>query len=277
MINMRHTTSVRRGRTVGLKRSRRGLVPRQPSAVPVGRGLVPRRPFSRPEGPSFSRPAVRQPFWPTQANYIIIFWLLVFTVTAAAYTLAPIYNAAQAADAAVDVPVDVAVPPSPPGRGVGVRAPSAVPPPWSATEDPFRRVAMKALAGEFGKLRPWQAAAYERGLRLGTECRHVWLTQYGPWEGYKGADYHIAANPRYLPMNSVVWLDKPGQLRVVTNRGADYNDRVACAPTTQWVTITGGKQVRGKGCAHWVDLWTRYRGQYNLDTTTANAYVIPYR
>ena len=124
--------------------------------------------------------------------------------------------------------------------------------------DPLQRCATKALAGCFGKLAPWQTAAYRHYLAHGAEKRRVWLTQYGRWEGYRGAPYHIAANPRHLPMGSVVWLSKPGALRVVTNRGAGYNDAIA----------------RRRGCDHWVDLWTRWRGEYGLDTTTADCYVL---
>jgi hypothetical protein len=125
------------------------------------------------------------------------------------------------------------------------------------SKDPLQRCAQKALRGDY-KLKPWQTAAYQWYVQHGAVKRHVWLTQYGPWEGYHGAPYHIAANPQHLPMGSVVWLSKPGALRVVTNRGADYNDPIA----------------RHNGCAHWVDLWTRYRGEYGLDTTTADCYVI---
>jgi hypothetical protein len=124
--------------------------------------------------------------------------------------------------------------------------------------DPLQRAATRAMRGDFGRLKPWQAVWYARALETQPDSRRVWLTQYGPWENYQGDDYHIAANPRYMLPGTVVWLSKPGQLRVVTNRGASYNDAVA----------------RRRGCAHWVDLWTRYRGQYGLDTTTCEAYVL---
>lgn len=139
--------------------------------------------------------------------------------------------------------------------------------------DPFTTCATRALAGEFGPLKPWQRAAYERGLVHAHKDR-VWLTQYGPWDPgrYKGAPYHIAAN--VLPRESVVWLEKPGQLRVVTNCGAAYNDRVARADPSEWVRLPKGKKVKGKGCDYWADLWTRYKGEYGLDTTTCDAWVI---
>jgi hypothetical protein len=124
--------------------------------------------------------------------------------------------------------------------------------------DALQRCATRALRGDYGHLAPWQASWYAKALATQPQPRRIWLTQYGPWEGYAGDDYHIAANPRYMVPGTVVWLSKPGQLRVVTNRGADYNDRVA----------------RSHGARHWVDLWTRYRGQYGLNTTTCDAYVL---
>jgi hypothetical protein len=126
--------------------------------------------------------------------------------------------------------------------------------------DPLQRSATRAMRGDFGRLKPWQSAWYARALETQPDSRRVWLTQYGMWgpQHYQGDDYHIAANPRYMVRGTVVWLSKPGQLRVVTNRGASSNDAVA----------------RRRGCEHWVDIWTRYRGQYGLDTTTCEAYVL---
>lgn len=127
---------------------------------------------------------------------------------------------------------------------------------YTTTTDPLQAAARKALDGQFGPLRPWQRHWYEVALQHPAEVRTVWLTQYGPWEGYAGDDYHIAANPRYMPLGTVVWLNKPGKLCVVTNRGASFNDRIA----------------KSKGCDHWIDLWTRYKKQYGLNTTTAKAW-----
>lgn len=135
---------------------------------------------------------------------------------------------------------------------------SPAPAPQTLPADPLQRCATRALAGDYGHIAPWQASWYAKALVTEPTPRRVWLTQYGPWEGYAGDDYHIAANPRYMVPGTVVWLSKPGRLSVVTNRGASSNDRIA----------------RRRGCAHWVDLWTRYRGQYGLDTTTCDAYVL---
>lgn len=67
----------------------------------------------------------------------------------------------------------------------------------------------------------------------------VWITNYGPWEGFKGDSYHIACNK--LPAGTVVWLAGDRQLKVVTNRGSSRNDSVA----------------RRKGGEFWVDRWTK--------------------
>lgn len=135
-------------------------------------------------------------------------------------------------------------------------SPAHAPPAPAMPTDPLQRCATRAMRGEFGPLTAWQASWYAQALVTQPTSRRVWLTQYGPWEGYGGDDYHVAAN--VLPRGTVVWLSKPGQLRVVTNRGARSNDRHA----------------RSHSCAYWMDLWTRYRGQYGLDTTTCRVYVL---
>jgi len=73
----------------------------------------------------------------------------------------------------------------------------------------------------------------------------VWRTFYGPWDSgrYKGAPWHIAANPAYLKPGTVVWLEKDRRLVVVTNRGASSNDRAA----------------RENGAEFWIDRWTAQR------------------
>lgn len=126
--------------------------------------------------------------------------------------------------------------------------------------DPLQRCATRALAGEFGPLRPWQARWYAQALATQPRPRRVWQTQYGEWDPgrYRGDRYHIAANPRHLQRGSVVWLSKPGILCVVTNRGADSNDRIA----------------KAHGCDHWVDLHTAYEGQYGLGSATCDAYLL---
>lgn len=106
--------------------------------------------------------------------------------------------------------------------------------------------ARKALAT--GKLATWERNWYAQIVAGTVQPRRVtvWQTQYGPYEGYPGDTYHIAANPKYLPKGTVVWLASTGRLHVVTNRGADFNDRIA----------------RKRGAAFWVDRWERVEGTY---------------
>ena len=111
---------------------------------------------------------------------------------------------------------------------------------------PLQVHARKALAT--GKLAKWERAWYETIVAGTVQPKRVtvWQTQYGPYEGYPGDTYHIAANPKYLPKGTVVWLPSTGRLMVVTNRGADFNDRIA----------------RKRGAAVWVDRWERVAGTY---------------
>jgi hypothetical protein len=115
--------------------------------------------------------------------------------------------------------------------GVGACEPQRTSPPgalsrvWTDETDPFRRCAAKALAGEFGTLRPWQRDAYRHGLDTGVVCTGVAkVTSYGPWEGCtkwvaSGGYVHLAgcaANPE-LSFGTLIWT--PYGLRYVNDRG----------------------------------------------------------
>jgi len=126
--------------------------------------------------------------------------------------------------------------------------------------DPFQRCAIRALAGEFGPLQPWQEEAYRLGLERKISVNgRVWLTCYWDAEGHDSrwdcrggrcGSRHLAANR--LPLDTVVWLEWPvldregdvvgylSQLRIVLDRGAKRNDRVADR----------------KGCDLWADRHT---------------------
>jgi len=119
-------------------------------------------------------------------------------------------------------------------------------------------VARHALAGDYGKLCPWQQAAYQRVIDHGAKQYRVWQTQYGMWDRgrYRGDDYHLASN--VLQRGTVVFINPPGQLRVVTNCGSPNNDRVA----------------HRKGYGQWCDVWTRTPHEYGLDTCGADLWVI---
>lgn len=121
-----------------------------------------------------------------------------------------------------------------------------------ACREQFRQCATKALRGDFGRLKPWQRRAYERGLTRGVTTARVWMTTYFPSEGYArgegcaygyGCSEEVAA-ANALPAHTVVWVAKPAHLRVVGDTGARGNDRAA----------------RRRGGAWWLDLWVPRRG-----------------
>jgi len=120
------------------------------------------------------------------------------------------------------------------------------------TEDPFVRCAKKALKGHYGPLKPWQRKAYKQGLKGAIRRVKVWQTTYYPQEGFDrgeacrwgyGCDESIAA-ANLLPAHSIVWVPRPGQLRIIGDTGARRNDRVA----------------KRKGAHIWGDLWVPYPG-----------------
>jgi len=120
--------------------------------------------------------------------------------------------------------------------------------PWQCETDPFRRCALKALAGEFGDLHEWQRLAYAAGLLQG--CTASWplvLTQYNPGEGRQGqvdrygrkCTMRTAAS-NLLPRYSYVWTELSG-MRQVLDCGSRANDPKARR-------IGGARAI-------WVDVW----------------------
>jgi len=117
--------------------------------------------------------------------------------------------------------------------------------------DPFQRCAVRALAGEFGALAPWQREAYTLGLERGVTVKgKAFVTAYYPWEGRSGR-VDCKGNPctkrtaaaNRLPYGTYVWVADPCGMRQVLDRGARSNDRVADR----------------RGCDLWVDLWMTRR------------------
>ena len=127
------------------------------------------------------------------------------------------------------------------------------------TVPPVVVAARRALASS-KLLRPWERAWYTKIANGTIHPRkvRVWQTQYGPYEGFDGDYYHIAANPKYLPKGTVVYMPSTGRLMVVTNRGASSNDRIA--------------QNSRNRCAFWVDRWERTAGTYT--TGPGDIYII---
>lgn len=146
----------------------------------------------------------------------------------------------------------VAVPPSAVSPRVGAAVPDAQVE-YSPACAMFRLTAVKALAGEFGALKPWQKRAYQRGLASPASARsaRVMLTTYGPWDPghYKGSVESAAANE--LPQGTMIWIPYPSHLRAISTTGAHSNDREA--------------RERGDEC--WTDLWTPYKGWHGLQNT----------
>ena len=126
-------------------------------------------------------------------------------------------------------------------------------------QSPVVTAAHRALSSS-KPLRPWERAWYTKVVNGTVQPRkvRVWQTQYGPYEGFDGDYYHIAANPKYLPKGTVVYMPSTGRLMVVTNRGASSNDRIA--------------QNSRNRCAFWVDRWERTAGTYT--TGPGDIYII---
>lgn len=100
--------------------------------------------------------------------------------------------------------------------------------------DPFRRCAVKALAGTYGKLEAWQRHGYALGLVTGAEANRLMvLTQYNGGEGRAGrvdrrgrpCSLRTSAS-NLLPYRSYIWTEKSG-LRQVLDCGARRNDGMA--------------------------------------------------
>jgi hypothetical protein len=93
-------------------------------------------------------------------------------------------------------------------------APGAMEAPWQYETDPFRRCALKAVAGEFGILKDWQLYAYKWGLAHGvTCCGQTKITSYGPWEkcgthtasGERFSTDFVSVPPKRIPLGTIIW------------------------------------------------------------------------
>ena len=111
------------------------------------------------------------------------------------------------------------------GRGVGLGCCPQAPQHTTAPErallpgDPFQRAATKALRGDYGPLKDWQANAYAWGLAQGVTCTETaCVTTYYPQEGF--------------------WRGKP------MRSGKGVNDRYAAVYSSDWREL--------RGCYVWV-------------------------
>ena len=135
----------------------------------------------------------------------------------------------------------------------GLSAPQLTPatakptPPLSS--DPLQVCAREALAGKWGVLPEWKSRLYKLALERGLTVRPglLFVTHYWPGEGRDGqvdcrgnrcTSATAACNE--LPYGTAVWLDNPCGWRIVRDRGARRNDRVA----------------RRLGADFWLDRWS---------------------
>jgi len=126
---------------------------------------------------------------------------------------------------------------------------------------PAQRVAVKALAGDYGKLAGWQVKGYRAILR-GTTPRLLVITGY--WRGERGGTYRavggkcrvgtLASNK--LPRWSYVYMPTWGRLFRVEDCGAKSNDRRAEVTRhgggAVWADVWLGDGLKAKGRCDWV-------------------------
>ena len=138
--------------------------------------------------------------------------------------------------------------------GLVLAATTALAQPLDLPADSFQRAATKALAGQFGKLKPWQATGYRLGLKRGTTCStYVWITHYSADEGRDGridnkgnACTRRTAAANEIPRGSYVWIEDAGELRQILDSGSRRNDRIGRGKD---------RRVRTPG---WVDVWYKH-------------------
>ncbi len=137
---------------------------------------------------------------------------------------------------------------------------SSLPHTAAGDRTPAQRVAVKALAGDYGKLAEWQRKGYAAILR-GTEPRLLVVTGY--WHGEEGgtttaAGTHckpgvLASNklPRWLYVYMPTW----GRLFRVEDCGSQRNDKrddvTRHGPNAVWADVWLGDGLRAMGRCDW--------------------------
>jgi hypothetical protein len=116
--------------------------------------------------------------------------------------------------------------------------------------DPLQRVAARALRGDFGKLKPWQAKGYLRAQQQHVTVQgRAWVTSYYPAEGFPRGQHcqsGIGVSERSAAIRLCDWQKYRGQW-VWT---AAYGIRV--------VEDTGANSNHGAALRHGADLWLDY-------------------
>lgn len=126
--------------------------------------------------------------------------------------------------------------------------------------DPAQRAATKALRGDHGTLKPWQATGYKLIMTTGARAdRTLVLTAYYGTEPDGRRDrygnpctYRTCASNR-LPRHAYVWTEQ-SNLRQVLDCGARSNDRRAARLGGTWVDAwyRTPRAARAAGIDGWV-------------------------
>ena len=132
------------------------------------------------------------------------------------------------------------------------------PPPW-AHKVGFERCALKALAGVYGPLEPWQAQGYQKGLKS-HEKRVLVLTCYLGTHSDGKVDRRgrpctmRTAASNLIPEGAFIWVwDPPAKvgLRQIRDCGAKWNDKDAARRGGVWCDIwqPNARAARAAGVA----------------------------
>lgn len=117
--------------------------------------------------------------------------------------------------------------------------------------DPLQRCAIKALRGDYGRLKTWQRRGYEKALKRRITVQGLaWVTSYYPQEGFHAGDVTrsgVGVSQRSAACIEARWKKWQGRfvwtaaygLRIIEDMGANSNEVVA----------------RKKGARIWFDYW----------------------
>lgn len=126
--------------------------------------------------------------------------------------------------------------------------------------DPAQRAATKALRGDHGTLKPWQATGYKLIIKTGAKAdRTLVLTAYygtepdGRRDRYGNPCTYRTCAANKLPRHAYVWTER-SNLRQVLDCGARSNDRRAERLGGTWVDIwfKHASNARAAGIDGWV-------------------------
>jgi len=169
---------------------------------------------------------------------------------------------------------------------------------WRGEMDPFRRCAVKALAGEFGELEEWQRVGYQVGLEASNRERAIRQERAGQATGpsirqqQRRADLKTGPSIRQTTAWVTQYYPAEGYARgEETASGYGCSERVAAATALPlfsfvWIEQVGIRQVldtgsrrndviaRRKGAEMWVDIWVERPGDFGFDSGVMEATII---